>query len=229
MNSAISLAKEYIDNANSEINFAGKATLGNISFKTSNKASSASKSKGERKSLNFNFDFSEKLQAIEKLLLRINVLILVIIFCYALIATNVNTQILNKTAEVKTIGSQIKKEESKVTEDIEKFREKADSYSETIEKYNDFSNTSEEGIIETEAIPDMLEQIRQSIPEKVILKSIENNEDRKIIIEAEASEYEQLGYFKAVLTNDNILENVKSTNGVKEEDIIKVTIEGDLP
>ena len=225
VNSAISLAKEYIDNTNSEINFSGKTPLGGISFK-SNKTTT---SKKEKKPLNLNIDFSEKLQAIEKLLLRINTLLLVMIVCYVAIATNINTQILKKIAEVQTIESQIKTEENKVVADIDKFKEKTQSYKEIIEKYNDFSNTSGEGEIDARSIPDMLESVRQSIPEKVILKSIENTEGRKIVIEAEAEEYEQLGYFKAVLANDSILTNVKSTNGVKQDDIIKVTIEGDLP
>ena len=41
--------------------------------------------------------------------------------------------------------------------------------------------------------------------------------------------YEQLGYFKAVLTTNGILNNVKSTSGQKSGSAVQVTIEGDLP
>ena len=57
-----------------------------------------------------------------------------------------------------------------------------------------------------------------------------NNADTThIVIEAEAKEYEQLGYFMAAIKTGDILRNVKSTSGIKTESMIKVTIEGDLP
>lgn len=37
------------------------------------------------------------------------------------------------------------------------------------------------------------------------------------------------GYFKAVLDTKGYLTNVKSSSGVKESGVVKVTIEGDLP
>ena len=56
-----------------------------------------------------------------------------------------------------------------------------------------------------------------------------NTEGNHIIIKAEAEKYEQLGYFKAVLTTNGILTNVKSTSGQKTDSVVEVTIEGDLP
>ena len=49
------------------------------------------------------------------------------------------------------------------------------------------------------------------------------------MIEAQANKHEQLGYFKAVLDVNGILENVKSTSGTKNGNVISITIEGDLP
>ena len=52
---------------------------------------------------------------------------------------------------------------------------------------------------------------------------------KHIVIEAQANKHEQLGYFKAVLDVDGVLENVKSTSGLKSGNTITITIEGDLP
>ena len=67
------------------------------------------------------------------------------------------------------------------------------------------------------------------IPQKVKITSIENTEDTHIVIQAESSQYEQLGFFKGLLATEEILVDVKSTSGTKEGEVIKVTIEGELP
>ena len=59
--------------------------------------------------------------------------------------------------------------------------------------------------------------------------SIQNTTGRHIVMEAKARKHEQLGYFRAVLDVEGVLENVKSTSGLKSNDEITITIEGDLP
>ena len=68
-----------------------------------------------------------------------------------------------------------------------------------------------------------------AIPKRVKLNSIKNTTADHIVINAEAEKYEQLGYFKAVLTTNGILKNVKSTTGDKSGSTVQVIIEGDLP
>ena len=70
-----------------------------------------------------------------------------------------------------------------------------------------------------------------SIPKGVQVTSIENVGGNRIIINAQAKKYEQLGYFKTVLKTQGILksESVVSTPGTKSEDLIRITIEGELP
>ena len=70
---------------------------------------------------------------------------------------------------------------------------------------------------------------RRVLFRSVKLTSIENTSSNHIVIKAEAEKYEQLGYFKAVLTTNGILQNVKSTPGQKNGSVVEVTIEGDLP
>ena len=74
-----------------------------------------------------------------------------------------------------------------------------------------------------------------NIPDEVTLTEINNTEKvdgsstvQHITIKAQSSRYEQLAYFKAKLKNANILDNIVSTEGQKEGDSIKITIEGDL-
>ena len=89
--------------------------------------------------------------------------------------------------------------------------------------------TETERLIAKDAIPNLLTKIMTKIPQKVKITSIQNTEDKHIVIEAEASQYEQLGFFKGLLTTENILADVKSTSGTKEGEVVKVTIEGELP
>ena len=69
------------------------------------------------------------------------------------------------------------------------------------------------------------------IPKEVQLTSIENPSGKKIVINAQSSKYEQLAYFKALLKSKGVLEptSVVSTNAVKEGNVVKIAIEGDLP
>ena len=69
-----------------------------------------------------------------------------------------------------------------------------------------------------------------TIPKEVQLLSIQNSKEKHIIIEAQAAEYQYLGYLKSEIQNKAILINVTSTSGTRQaNDMIKVTIEGDLP
>ena len=45
----------------------------------------------------------------------------------------------------------------------------------------------------------------------------------------QAEKYDQLGYFRAALSTEGILDNVKSTSGTKSAGTITIVIEGDLP
>ena len=67
------------------------------------------------------------------------------------------------------------------------------------------------------------------MPKNAQLTSIENTSDKHIKINAQSEKYEQLGYLVAKIKADGILNNVTSDSGVKEGNIIKITIEGDLP
>ena len=79
------------------------------------------------------------------------------------------------------------------------------------------------------SIPNLLNQIMSTIPNKVQLTSIQNTSDKNMTIKAQSSDYDQLGYFIAKLKTQKILKNVVSSSGIKSGGIVDVTIEGELP
>ena len=79
------------------------------------------------------------------------------------------------------------------------------------------------------AIPNLLNQIMSIVPENVQLTSIENTTATHIVINAQSNKYEQLGYFVAKMKTDVILTNVVSTAGQKDNNVVSIKIEGDLP
>ena len=69
------------------------------------------------------------------------------------------------------------------------------------------------------------------IPKGVTITSIENTTDSHIVINAQSADYDLLGFFKGRLIVDSILSpsTIVSTSGVKQNGVVKVVIEGDLP
>ena len=100
---------------------------------------------------------------------------------------------------------------------------------EIVKARDDFSKRINDINKSRNSIPNLLYEIMTVIPEDVQITSIQNTTKRHIVIEAQAEKYEQIGYFKAKLKSANILTDVISNSGVKEDKIVKVTIEGDLP
>ena len=78
-------------------------------------------------------------------------------------------------------------------------------------------------------IPNLLNQIMMAVDETVQITSIENTTDKHIVIVAQSPKYPGLGYFKTKLKTKNILQNVVSGSSMKQNGVISVTIEGDLP
>ena len=87
------------------------------------------------------------------------------------------------------------------------------------------------GELYTGVIPNLLIQIQSVIPEDVQITEVENTSGTHVVIKAQARKYEQLGYFKAKIKEDNVLtkNTVISSEAEKDGDYIKVSIEGELP
>lgn len=136
---------------------------------------------------------------------------------------------IDKRNETQELIKGTQKEIANTKVDTDKINAKTTTYQEMIDKLNRINAELTEKYQRKDAIPNLLNQIMYVIPKTVQITSIENTVGKHIVIKAQAVQYEQLGYFKAKLKLDGILDKVESDSGVKERDIVKITIEGELP
>ena len=113
--------------------------------------------------------------------------------------------------------------------DNEKIKSKTNDYTAMIKNLEEANDRITDRNKSRNAIPNLLNQIMSVIPEQVQLTSIENSTSTHVVINAQSSKYEQLGFLVAKLKNDVILTNVVSTAGQKDNSIVTIKIEGDLP
>ena len=185
-------------------------------------------------------DFKSPLGSAEKLMMRSSVACVLTILIFSIFSTVISKQINEKEKVVESAISETNIQLGKLNDDISSISARITTYEGLITEMTatpeEEEVTSEEEqvnpqerIISKDSIPNLLNRIMFVIPKKVKLISIKNTTSDHIVISAEAEKYEQLGYFKAVLTTNGILENVKSTSGEKTGSTVQVTIEGDLP
>ena len=77
----------------------------------------------------------------------------------------------------------------------------------------------------------LLASIQKYIPKGVTVTSIENTTGSHVVINVQSEDYDLLGFFKGTLGANEVLRpsSIISTNGVKQNGVVKVVIEGDLP
>ena len=78
-------------------------------------------------------------------------------------------------------------------------------------------------------IPILLNKLMYIMPDEVQITSIQNTTDTHIEIQAQSKSYSQLGYLTTNLKVSGALNNVISTAGQQQNNIITIKIEGDLP
>ncbi len=169
--------------------------------------------------------------AVERWLFRSAGGILSLVLIYMAFSIYLNTQITNKIAEVDEVREDTLRQIQLVKNDTNSVKQKANRYVELSENLKNISKNIEESAKTKNVIPNLLTRIMSIIPREVQLLSIENTSGTHIVIEAQSKTYEQLGYFKAKIKEDNILNKntVISSQGEKQNEFVKVTIEGDLP
>ena len=77
-------------------------------------------------------------------------------------------------------------------------------------------------------IPNFMSQLMFVIPEDVKVTSINVEDGRSVILEAESGKYNQLGYFVSKLKLEEILDNV-NMEVVSMNSNIKIKVNGELP
>lgn len=231
VNSAMGLALQGLGEGVEGINFKKPSLMDKmpeITMPSSKKQKNTDK-KTSKISMDKLNDFSLPITKGEKALIRSAASVLLFIVIYASFATMLVGQ-MNKVEEEVDVGmNQVDVEMQKIEADVETLNKRASEYSTlttqlktAAEKISDINRSKN-------SIPNLLNKIMFTIPEKVQVTSIENTTGTHIVINAQAVDYDQLGYFVAKLKTDSILTNVVSSSGVKQDGIVKVTIEGELP
>lgn len=235
VNSAIALALQGLEYGLKDINFK-KQTLQNSIEDLIGKLNIGNKDKEEKKpnkiltSL-FSTNFKGKLDKVESWTLRTMGGVLILIIVYAIFAMFLNSEIDKKTQQIGEVRQYTLNQISLINADITSLKNKTSEYQSMSENLRNISNQVSENNKNRNNIPNLLTQLRHSMPQGVQITSIENTNTKHIIIQAQSQKYEQLGYFKAILKTQGILspDTVVSTTGEKSGDIVKVRIEGDLP
>ena len=189
------------------------------------------KTKKEQKNMGgfLTWDLNQKLDKTEKSLVRVSVGLLLLIVIYSGFSSLLNSQMNEKQQEAQKSITETNKQISLANQDNEKIKSKTNEYTTLIKNLEEASDKLSERNRTRNAIPNLLNQIMTIIPENVQLTSIENTTGTHIVINAQSDKYEQLGYLKAKIKADVILTNVISTAGQKDNNVVTVKIEGDLP
>ena len=224
VNSAIALALQGLGEGEKEINFKEPSFWDNLVKGMGEKGD-----KKPKKKVNINLSLKGALDSIEKGLLRSAVGLAFIIIIYTVLSIALSNSINAKEREAKQRLQETNSEIQKIESDITKVKEITNEYQQLKQNLDDLNAKIEEKYKTRNSIPNLLVKIMSVIPEGVQLTSIENTTDKHIVIKAQALRYEQLGFFKTKLTQEDILLNIQSDSGIMQDNLIKVTIEGDLP
>ena len=153
-------------------------------------------------------------------------LLFIIYSCFSVLLGN---QINAKEDEANESIASTTRQIQLASTDNEKIKSKTNEYTTMIQNLEEANNQLSERNRTRNAIPNLLNQIMSIIPASVQLTSIENTSNTHIVINAQSNKYEQLGYLVAKMKTDVILTNVISTAGQKDNNVVTIRIEGDLP
>lgn len=226
VNSAIALAMQGISKKNRNISFVNKyekwdklTDLLNSDVKTINKKTKNSKNMTP-------IDFNIK----EINCIRFTYGVFCLLAVYITITAVLHNKISNKTAETQEVINDTIAKTAIVTEQTTRINARTEDYQEILTQLKEAEEQATTAYSSKNAVPNLLSQIMFAIPKEVQILSIQNSNQKHIVIEAQAKEYQYLGYLKSELQNRAILINVTSTSGTRESNgMIKVTIQGDLP
>ena len=156
---------------------------------------------------------------------------------YSGLAIFLNSSINDKIAETEELNKFTDAQIALADNDINRIRAKANEYDQLTNNLKDIEDQIQADMKAKGAIPNLLMSLASAIPNDVQITEInttagvdENGDSvQKITLKAQSKYYDELGYFKAKIQEDNILNDVTSTQGQKDGDFVKVVIEGVLP
>ena len=240
VNSAVSLALQGLDIGIKEINFKKSSTIDQFSNllkmdiggqKSSNKKTSTNPKvvEKEEKPVQSGQAISLSFDNIEKSLLRSIAGLLILLIAYVIFSTVLFNKINKKDEKAQEYIADTQSKISEIDNNKTLVQARTNQYESLIQKIDEINNQITESYARKNAIPNFLTQIMFNIPKEVQLVSIQNTSGKAIKIEAQSEQYEQLGYFVAKIKNEGILTDVKSTSGIKQNEYVKITINGNLP
>ena len=162
-------------------------------------------------------------------MIRVDIGLLLLVIIYSAFSSLLANQIKLKQQEAEKSMKETRQQIELANADNEKINSKITEYDTMIKNLEEMNNQITERNRTRNAIPNLLNQIMTIVPENVQLTSIENTSSTHIVIQAQSNKYEQLGYLVARMKTDVILTNVISTAGQKDNSVVSIKIEGDLP
>ena len=235
VNSAIALAMQGIGYGIKNLNFK-KPSLADqlpdwMKIEIGSKKSKKVESNKLNKKINFALDLKGQLDNTEKWLLRTIMGLVSFIIIYIAITTFLKVQTNNKLLEVDDVRNDTSKQIELASQDIQTLNNKASNYEKMTESLKNYSDEVATNLKVKNVIPMLLTRIMNVIPEGVTITAIENTSESHIIINAQSADYDLLGFFKGSLIVEGILSpsTVVSTSGVKQDGLVKIVIEGDMP
>lgn len=230
VNSAISLAMMGVGEGISGMNFKNQ-TFGDkipdwLKLEVNPDKTTGKKDKKSQSSM-LTWDLGQPLDKTELGLVRIVVALILLVIIYSGFSALLANQMANKTKQVDETISFTEAQINSANSDDSKIRDKISQYTALIQSLDKMNNS--EGNTMKNSIPNLLNQIMSIVPENVQITSIENTTERHVVITAQSDKYEQLGFLTAKIKAEDILKNTISTSGQKDNRVVSIKIEGELP
>ena len=230
VNSAISLALTGVGQGIQGINFKKQTLKERIPDWLKIEVNSNKEKKGKLATSGwFTNDLGEKLDKTEISLLRTSIGLMILFAVYSGFAILLQNQKKKKKQQAQESIDNTNTQIQLADDDKTKIDSRTNDYTKMIQNLQDLNDRFIDANKTRDAIPNLLNRIMYIIPENVQITSIQNTTGTHVAIEAQSNKYEQLGMFKAKLDTEMFLTNVISTSGKRENNVIKVKIEGDLP
>ena len=232
VNSAISMALMGLGVGIKGMNFRENTLLDQL--KDALKVDINPDKKGKEKRLAGNLltnDLSQPLDSTEKALLRTAIALLMLFMIYSVFSTLINNQMESKSTQAQASISHTNSQIQSANSDNDKVKAITSEYTTMIQNLQEINDKIANTNKVKKAIPNLLTALMTGMPEDVQITSIKNTSDTHIEIVAQSRNYGQLGFLTAKIKTDGILQKdtVVSTAGEKNNDIITMKIEGDLP
>ncbi len=229
VNSAIALAMQGLGYGIKSMNFKKASWLDNMPDWMKAEVGGKQKETKSKGKINFSFSLKGELDKVERWLLRSAISVLCLFVIYSGFSIFLDNQIKSKQKEVEENTNATMEQIALADKDLTTINTKTTTYQEMTKDLQEYGEYKTDSNRTKDIIPTLLSEIMYAIPTGVTITSIQNTSGTHIVINAESQEYDQLGYFVGRIKNDLILRDTVSTSGVKQGDVVKIVIEGELP